>query len=47
MNQFKKLVILELMILIIQFKKLKITKKLMKLKTKTTDYDHAKYIATQ
>ena len=48
MSQFKQSIILVLLILVIQFKKLTITQKLIKLENKNaTGHDHSKYITTQ
>ena len=47
MNQFKKLIILVLLILIIQLKKTDYNTKISETENKVNDHDHAKYITTQ
>ena len=47
MNSLKKLIILILLILVIQFKKIDYNTKLIEIEENITDHDHNKYITTQ
>ena len=47
MNQVKKLIILVLLILVIQFKNTDYNTKISEIENKINDYNHTKYITTQ
>ena len=47
MNSLKKLIILILLILVIQLKKIDYNTKLIEIEENITDHDHNKYITTQ